>query len=71
MVQLGEKLTGWLAEKYRPWRSETFNTPRRLAVYIKDVAEKQADIQEEAKAAKKSLWMLTETGQKPLSDFQK
>lgn len=49
-----------------------FNTPRRLAVYIKDVAEKQADIQEEAKGpAKKSLWMLTETGQKPLSDFQK
>ncbi|AVB08390.1 glycine--tRNA ligase subunit beta [Bacillus velezensis] len=56
MVQLGEKLTGWLAEKnIAHGEVKLFNTPRRLAVYIKDVAEKQADIQEEAKGPAKKI----------------
>ncbi|MCY9070989.1 glycine--tRNA ligase subunit beta, partial [Bacillus inaquosorum] len=32
-----------------------FNTPRRLAVFVKDVAEKQADIKEEAKGPAKKI----------------
>ncbi|KXZ18465.1 glycine--tRNA ligase subunit beta [Bacillus nakamurai] len=56
MVQLGEKLTAWLAEKnIAHGEVKLFNTPRRLAVYIKDVAEKQADIQEEAKGPAKKI----------------
>lgn len=32
-----------------------FNTPRRLAVFVKDVAEKQDDIKEEAKGPAKKI----------------
>ncbi|MCI4139493.1 glycine--tRNA ligase subunit beta, partial [Bacillus vallismortis] len=32
-----------------------FNTPRRLAVFVKDVAEKQDDITEEAKGPAKKI----------------
>lgn len=32
-----------------------FNTPRRLAVFVKDVAEKQDDIKEEAKEYAKKI----------------
>ncbi|MCY9015490.1 glycine--tRNA ligase subunit beta [Bacillus inaquosorum] len=56
MVQLGEKLTGWLTEKnINHGEVKLFNTPRRLAVFVKDVAEKQADIKEEAKGPAKKI----------------
>lgn len=73
MVQLGEKLTGWLKEKnITHGEVKLFNTPRRLAVFVKDVAEKQDDIKEEAKGpAKKLPLMQTATGQKRQSAFQR
>ncbi|ARV47309.1 glycine--tRNA ligase subunit beta [Bacillus inaquosorum] len=56
MVQLGEKLTGWLKEKnINHGEVKLFNTPRRLAVFVKDVAEKQDDIKEEAKGPAKKI----------------
>ncbi|MDO7346098.1 glycine--tRNA ligase subunit beta [Bacillus stercoris] len=56
MVQLGEKLTGWLKEKNITHGDvKLFNTPRRLAVFVKDVAEKQDDIKEEAKGPAKKI----------------
>ncbi|MFP7230806.1 glycine--tRNA ligase subunit beta [Bacillus subtilis] len=56
MVQLGEKLTGWLKEKnITHGEVKLFNTPRRLAVLVKDVAEKQDDIKEEAKGPAKKI----------------
>ncbi|CAN2248321.1 glycyl-tRNA synthetase (beta subunit) [Bacillus subtilis] len=56
MVQLGEKLTGWLTEKnINHGEVKLFNTPRRLAVFVKDVAEKQDDIKEEAKGPAKKI----------------
>ncbi|MGK9266071.1 glycine--tRNA ligase subunit beta [Bacillus inaquosorum] len=56
MVQLGEKLTGWLTEKnINHGEVKLFNTPRRLAVLVKDVAEKQDDIKEEAKGPAKKI----------------
>ncbi|MEC0252970.1 glycine--tRNA ligase subunit beta [Bacillus halotolerans] len=56
MVQLGEKLTGWLAEKnIAHGEVKLFNTPRRLAVLVKGVAEKQDDIKEEAKGPAKKI----------------
>ncbi len=56
MVQLGEKLTGWLKEKnITHGEVKLFNTPRRLAVFVKDVAEKQDDIKEEAKGPAKKI----------------
>lgn len=54
MVQLGEKLGNWLTERnIAHGEVKLFNTPRRLAVLVKDVAEKQADIKEEAKVPRK------------------
>ncbi|MCY8201072.1 glycine--tRNA ligase subunit beta [Bacillus subtilis] len=56
MVQLGDKLTGWLKEKnITHGEVKLFNTPRRLAVFVKDVAEKQDDIKEEAKGPAKKI----------------
>ncbi|PRR94177.1 glycine--tRNA ligase subunit beta [Bacillus atrophaeus] len=56
MVQLGEKLGNWLTERnIAHGEVKLFNTPRRLAVLVKDVAEKQADIKEEAKGPAKKI----------------
>ncbi|MGA8943101.1 MAG: glycine--tRNA ligase subunit beta [Thermoactinomyces sp.] len=48
--QLAEKLTGWLEEHRISYgESRTFATPRRLAVRISNVNERQEDIYEEVK----------------------
>lgn len=66
--QLVQKLTAFLKEN-RLEHGEVipYSTPRRLAVVVKDIAEKQEDIQESVKGpAKKSLRMLKGTGVKLL-----
>ena len=48
--QLGEKVAQWLQDHSISFGSyQTFSTPRRLAVWVQDVAEKQADQVEEAR----------------------
>ncbi|QTM99858.1 glycine--tRNA ligase subunit beta [Sediminibacillus dalangtanensis] len=61
--QLHEKTTAWLDELRVPYQGiEVYVTPRRLAVVIKDAAEKQPDIEEEAKGPAKSI-ALDENGE--------
>ncbi|WP_371068707.1 glycine--tRNA ligase subunit beta [Sediminibacillus sp. JSM 1682029] len=61
--QLLEKTTAWLDELRVPYQGvEAYVTPRRLAVLIKDAAEKQPDIEEEAKGPAKSI-ALDENGE--------
>ncbi|SDN08848.1 glycine--tRNA ligase subunit beta [Sediminibacillus halophilus] len=61
--QLHEKTTAWLDELRVPYQGiEVYVTPRRLAVIIKDAAEKQPDIEEEAKGPAKSI-ALDENGE--------
>ncbi|TXC89980.1 glycine--tRNA ligase subunit beta [Metabacillus litoralis] len=56
MNQLEDKITKWLEEKkLSHGEVKTFSTPRRLAVQIKDVADKQPDIEEEAKGPAKKI----------------
>ena len=56
MNQLAEKLTKWLEEKQLSHGDvKTYSTPRRLAVLVKDVLEKQPDIEEEAKGPAKKI----------------
>ncbi|MFC7440611.1 glycine--tRNA ligase subunit beta [Laceyella putida] len=48
--QLGDKLSAWLSEnRIAHGAVKTYATPRRLAVIINDVEEKQADMEEEVK----------------------
>ncbi|HZH61411.1 MAG TPA: glycine--tRNA ligase subunit beta, partial [Metabacillus sp.] len=56
MNQFAEKLTKWLEEKQLTHGEvKTYSTPRRLAVLVKDVLEKQPDIEEEAKGPAKKI----------------
>lgn len=56
MNQFAEKLSNWLEDKQLAFGAvKTFSTPRRLAVLVKDVAEKQPDIEEEAKGPAKKI----------------
>lgn len=56
MNQFSKKLTNWLTEKKLSYGTvKSFSTPRRLAVLVKDVAEKQPDIEEEAKGPAKKI----------------
>ncbi|MCV9884888.1 glycine--tRNA ligase subunit beta [Metabacillus halosaccharovorans] len=56
MNQFAEKLTKWLEEKQLSHGEvRTYATPRRLAVLVKDVFEKQPDIEEEAKGPAKKI----------------
>lgn len=56
MNQLEDKITKWLEEKkLSHGEVKAFSTPRRLAVQIKDVADKQPDIEEEAKGPAKKI----------------
>ncbi|WP_053219138.1 glycine--tRNA ligase subunit beta [Virgibacillus senegalensis] len=55
-TQLKEKTTAWLDELRVPHQGiVVYSTPRRLAVLIKDAADKQPDIEEEAKGPAKSI----------------
>lgn len=56
MEQLGDKVTQWFAAKNISYEKvELYSTPRRLAVIITNVDEKQADIHEEAKGPSKKI----------------
>jgi glycyl-tRNA synthetase beta chain len=56
MNQLSEKMEKWLNEKAIQFGDiKTYSTPRRLAVFITDVAEAQQDIHEEAKGPAKKI----------------
>lgn len=71
MKQLEEKTAKFLDENQLTYDSiETFSTPRRLAIKVTNIPEKQEDSQEEVKGpAKKSRRMQTETGQKQQKDL--
>jgi glycyl-tRNA synthetase beta chain len=54
--QLGEKVKVWFEEQNISFEDVAlFNSPRRLAVLVKGVAEKQEDIKEEAKGPAKKI----------------
>ncbi|RWZ60046.1 glycine--tRNA ligase subunit beta [Halobacillus fulvus] len=56
LEQLRNKTEEWLSYKRIPYGNITgYATPRRLAVKIEDVAEKQPDIEEEAKGPAKKI----------------
>ncbi|RFU65742.1 glycine--tRNA ligase subunit beta [Peribacillus glennii] len=56
MVQLAEKIEKWLTDKSIDFGAvQLFSTPRRLAVRIKDTAEAQNDINEEAKGPARKI----------------
>ncbi|OXS80436.1 glycine--tRNA ligase subunit beta [Domibacillus enclensis] len=63
MNQLGEKTAAFLKDRTIEFSEvKTYSTPRRLAVIVKDVAESQADVNEEAKGPAKKI-ALTEDGE--------
>lgn len=54
--QLTEKIKNWFSEnKIETGAIESYSTPRRLAVVVKNVAHAQQDIQEEAKGPAKKI----------------
>ncbi|MFJ7828832.1 glycine--tRNA ligase subunit beta [Peribacillus sp. NPDC097197] len=56
MKQLSDKVQKWLTQKAIEFGEvEAFSTPRRLAILVKDVAESQKDIEEEAKGPAKKI----------------
>ncbi|WP_084786852.1 glycine--tRNA ligase subunit beta [Bacillus tuaregi] len=63
MNQLAEKVQSWLEAKQIQYRElKAFSTPRRITVLVKDVAQAQADIHEEAKGPAKKI-ALNEAGE--------
>ncbi|MTH52460.1 glycine--tRNA ligase subunit beta [Bacillus mangrovi] len=56
MNQLGDKTDKWLKEQNIPFGEiQLFSTPRRLAILVSDLAEKQEDVSEEAKGPAKKI----------------
>ncbi|MDR4888977.1 glycine--tRNA ligase subunit beta [Fredinandcohnia sp. QZ13] len=56
MNQLSDKMTNWLLEHNISFEQvERFSSPRRLAVLVHDVAEKQKDVELEAKGPAKKI----------------
>ncbi|AZB43661.1 glycine--tRNA ligase subunit beta [Bacillus sp. FJAT-42376] len=56
MNQLGEKMQKWLNDHKIPFGAvRLYSTPRRLAVFVSDLAEKQEDVTEEAKGPAKKI----------------
>ncbi|QDP40637.1 glycine--tRNA ligase subunit beta [Radiobacillus deserti] len=54
--QLKEKTENWLKDLRLPYEAvESYSTPRRLAVVIRGLAEKQDDVEEEAKGPAKHI----------------
>lgn len=63
MMQLQEKMAKWLQEARIEFNEiNAYATPRRIAVLVRSVAAKQADIQEEAKGPSKKI-ALDENGE--------
>ncbi|MGM7635598.1 glycine--tRNA ligase subunit beta [Bacillus sp. Hm123] len=63
MNQLGQKVDAFLTEQnIAHGEIQLFSTPRRLAVIVKDVAEAQQDVEEEAKGPAKKI-ALSEDGE--------
>lgn len=71
MKQLEEKTAKFLDENQLTYDTiETFSTPRRLAIKVTNIPERQADSEEEVKGpAKKLLWTQMETGRKQRKDL--
>ncbi len=69
--QLKKRAADFLKEQRISFNQiKTFSTPRRLALYITGLADKQPDIDESVKGpAKKSLKIKMATGLKPPLDF--
>ncbi|SDH48112.1 glycyl-tRNA synthetase beta chain [Alteribacillus persepolensis] len=58
MNQLKDSLSKWLDDNRLPFSSiEAFSTPRRLAIRVNELTEKQPDITEEAKGPAKNIAM--------------
>lgn len=56
MKQLGEKMTAFLADNRLTFEDiEVFSTPRRLAVRVKGLADKQSDLEEDFKGPAKKI----------------
>lgn len=56
MNQLGEKVESWLQEHRLSYEKvKNFSTPRRLAVFIEGLADKQDNIEEEAKGPSRKI----------------
>lgn len=56
MKQLGEKMTAFLADNRLSFEDiEVFSTPRRLAVRVKGLADKQSDLEEDFKGPAKKI----------------
>lgn len=56
MQQLKERMTKWLDDAVIPYGAvESYATPRRLAVLVKDVADKQEDVHEEVKGPSRKI----------------
>ncbi|MEH7384078.1 glycine--tRNA ligase subunit beta, partial [Bacillus sp. JJ1521] len=56
MNQLSDKITNWLLEHNLSFEQvERYSSPRRLAVLVHDVAEKQKDVELEAKGPAKKI----------------
>lgn len=70
MKQLEEKTAKFLDENQLTYDTiETFSTPRRLAIKVTNIPERQADSEEEVEEPKKLLWTQMETGRKQLKDL--
>ncbi|MBD1382114.1 glycine--tRNA ligase subunit beta [Metabacillus arenae] len=56
MNQLGERVQTWLKEQNLSFQDiKLYSTPRRLAIVVSNLAEKQPDIEEEAKGPTKKI----------------
>ncbi|MFD1772918.1 glycine--tRNA ligase subunit beta [Paenibacillus rhizophilus] len=56
MEQLQDRMTKWLdASRLEHGEVKSFATPRRLAVLVRDVAERQADVSEEVKGPSRKI----------------
>ena len=56
MNQLSDKVTNWLLEHNISFEQvESFSSPRRLAVLVRDVSDKQKDVELEAKGPAKKI----------------
>ncbi|EJG63600.1 glycyl-tRNA synthetase beta subunit domain protein [Streptococcus pneumoniae 2071247] len=69
--QLGEKMAAFLKENRLSFEAiQTFSTPRRLAVRVTGLSDKQSDLTEDFKGpAKKLPWIVMETSPKQLKDL--
>ena len=69
--QLGEKMAAFLDDNRLSYESiQTFSTPRRLAVRVTGLADKQSDLTEDFKGPAKKIALDSDgTSQKQLKDL--